>query len=95
LIWADKVGIVLSWKSESDWWGWLSSTRLTDSDEVMLKLFKFDREVNMKQWRLLNDWNESIYTFNKIDVFSLPFLPCVLVETLAARLESGESLLNM
>ncbi len=69
--------------------------RLIDSDETMLKLFKFDKEINMKWWRLLNDWNESIDTSDKIDIFSLSFLSYVLVETLAARLELGKSLLNM
>lgn len=70
--------------------------RSIDSGETMLKLFKFDSKISIKQQRLLNDWNKLINSFNTIDTFFLFFLSQILIETPAARLdELDKSFLNI
>ncbi len=89
----NKYSIIL--KVESDWWDEFDLIRLTESGKTMLKLFKFNKKINMKQQRLLNDWNELMKSFNTIDIFSLLFLSWILIETLTERLKLDKSFLNM
>ena len=89
----NKYSIIL--KVKSDWWDEFDLIRLTESGKTMLKLFKFNKKINMKQQRLLNDWNELMKSFNTIDIFSLLFLSWILIETLAERLKLDKSFLNM
>ena len=86
----NETDVLLSlWYSESDWWDWWDCLnwwdclmRSTDSDETILKLFEFDKEMSTKWWRLLNDWNEFIVSDDVVSaVFFLSFFFQNWVET--------------